>query len=235
MEIILKTENLCKNYFPGEEELHILRNVNLSIEKGKIYVVFGPSGAGKSTLLHIFGTIERPSEGNFFFNGEDISNFNRDQLAILRSREIGFVFQSHHLLPEFTALENVMIPAFIRAENMESQSKKRNENKEEIKKRALKILEEVGLKSRIKHKPSQLSGGEQQRVSIARALINNPSLILADEPTGNLDKETGKKIFQLLLDLNKSRMATLIIVTHNEELAKHSDREIRLEDGRIVV
>ncbi len=235
MEIILKTENLCKNYFPGEEELKILRNVNLSIEKGKIYVVFGPSGAGKSTLLHIFGTIERPSEGKFFFNGEDISNFNRGQLAILRSRRIGFVFQSHHLLPEFTALENVMIPAFIRAENMESQSEKRNGNKEEIKKRALKILEEVGLKNRIKHKPSQLSGGEQQRVAIARALINNPSLILADEPTGNLDKETGEKIFQLLLDLNKSRMATLIIVTHNEELAKHSDREIHLEDGRIVV
>ena len=235
MEIILKTENLCKNYFPGEEELKILRDVNLNIEKGKIYVVFGPSGAGKSTLLHIFGTIERPSEGKIFFNGEDISNFNRNQLAILRSREIGFVFQSHHLLPEFTALENVMIPAFIRAENMEGQSKKRNENKEGIKKRALKILEEVGLKNRLKHKPSQLSGGEQQRVAIARALINNPSLILADEPTGNLDKETGNNVFQLLLNLNKNRMATLIVVTHNEELAKHSDKEIHLEDGRIVV
>ncbi len=235
MEIILKTENLCKNYFPVEEELKILKNVNLNIEKGKIYVVFGPSGAGKSTLLHIFGTIEKPSEGKIFFNGEDISNFNRNQLATLRSREIGFVFQAHHLLPEFTALENVMIPAFIRAENMESQSKKRNKKGEGIKKRALKILEEVGLKNRMKHKPSQLSGGEQQRVAIARALINNPSLILADEPTGNLDKETGKKIFQLLLDLNKSRMATLVIVTHNEELAKHSDKEIYLEDGRIVV
>ncbi|MCK5533990.1 ABC transporter ATP-binding protein [bacterium] len=235
MEIILETQNLCKNYFPGEKEVKVLKNINLKIETGKIYVILGPSGAGKSTLLHIFGTIERPSEGNFFFIGQDINDFSKDQLAVLRSREIGFIFQSHLLLPEFTALENVMIPAFIRAENPESRLEGSNEKKADIKKRALKGLEEVGLKNRVNHKPQQLSGGEQQRVAVARALINNPSLILADEPTGNLDKEIGKRVFQLLLDLNKRRGTTLIVVTHNEELAKCCNQRIYLEDGHIVV
>ncbi len=233
MEIILETKNLSKSYVQGEKEIKVLKEINLRIEKGEVYSILGPSGAGKSTLLHIIGAIEKPSKGEIFFAGENINGVNRNQLADLRNKEMGFVFQFHYLLPEFNALEKVLIPGLIGLKNNLVKLNKKSE-KIEIRERALKLLNEVGLQNRIDHRPRELSGGEQQRVAVARALINNPSLILADEPTGNLDKETGEKVYQLLLELNKKKNVTLVVVTHNQELAKYSNQVIYLEDGKIV-
>lgn len=232
MEVVLETKNLSKSYFQGKNEIRALKKINLKIEKGKIYTILGPSGAGKSTLLHLLGAIEKPSEGEIFFVGENISKLNKNQLADLRSKRIGFVFQFHHLLPEFTALENVTIPGLIGLK-FNSVGLEKKHKKIEIRERALEILKELGLQNRINHKPQELSGGEQQRVAVARALINNPSLILADEPTGNLDKETGEKVYQLLLSLNKNRDVTLLVVTHNKQLASHSNQIVYFEDGQI--
>lgn len=204
-------------------QLHVLKGVNLQIKTGEIVSIVGKSGAGKSTLLHILGTLDKPDRGKLIIDSEDIVGFNKKKLALFRNRKIGFIFQFHHLLPEFTALENVCIPAFI---NKVSES--------EAKKNAEKLLSYLGLSERLDHKPNQLSGGEQQRVAVARALINQPAVVFADEPSGNLDSQSSKELHQLLFQLRQDFGQTFVIVTHNEELAQMSDRRLEMKDGEIV-
>ncbi len=203
-------------------KLQILKDVDLSVSKGEIISIVGPSGAGKTTLLHIMGSLSRPDGGSVHINGTDLFKLSPNKLSAFRNKNIGFIFQFHHLLPEFTALENVCIPAFI--------AKK---NKKESEKKALELLEMLDLSHRIDHKPAELSGGEQQRVAVARALINDPAIILADEPSGNLDSENASALNQLFIDLRKRLNQTFIIVTHNETLAAIADRKIRMKDGII--
>ncbi|PUV22297.1 lipoprotein-releasing system ATP-binding protein LolD [Sphingobacterium athyrii] len=203
--------------------LPILKGVDISVEKGEIVSIVGASGAGKSTLLHIIGTLDKPDQGSIFINGVDIHKLNAKKLSAFRNEHIGFVFQFHHLLPEFTALENVCIPAFIHGQG-----------RAEAEKKAKELLELLGVSHRIDHKPAEMSGGEQQRVSVARALINDPSIILADEPSGNLDSENAAALHQLFFDLRTKFQQTFIIVTHNEELARISDRTIHMRDGLVV-
>lgn len=202
--------------------LEVLKGINLSVKKGEMVGVVGASGAGKSTLLHILGTLDRPSDGKIYFEGVDLFSLTGKQLASFRNKRIGFIFQFHHLLPEFSALENVMLPAFIAGAD-----KTDTENK------AKELLDEVGLKDRLKHKPGELSGGEQQRVALARALINGPDLVLADEPTGNLDSKTSNSMHELLNRINEERNQTFVIVTHNSNLAKRMERVVHLIDGRV--
>ena len=216
--MILKANNVFKSY----GDLEILKGVSISVKKGEIVSIVGASGAGKSTLLHIIGTLDRPDKGTVLIEGEDVFALNEKQLSDFRNRHIGFVFQFHHLLPEFTALENVCIPGFIAGQDKKS-----------VEKRALDLLDILGVSHRANHKPSAMSGGEQQRVSVARALINNPTLILADEPSGNLDSENATALHQLFFDLREKMQQTFIIVTHNEELARISDRTIHMRDGLI--
>lgn len=203
--------------------LNVLQGVNVKIDRGEIVSIVGKSGAGKSTLLHILGTLDLPDKGSVEIDGENVIKFNKNNLAHFRNKKIGFVFQFHHLLPEFTALENVCIPGFIqgRAEK-------------EVRNDALVLLDYLGLSQRLDHKPNELSGGEQQRVAMARALINKPMVIFADEPTGNLDSQTSDEMHALLFDLRKDFNQTFVIVTHNPELAKMSDRTLHMEDGRII-
>ena len=204
-------------------QLPILRGVDLSVERGEIVSIVGASGAGKSTLLHIVGTLDRPDNGRVVIDGVDVNALSEKKMSLFRNKHIGFVFQLHHLLPEFTALENVCIPAFInRVEQKEAEA------------RGMELLERLGVEHRAQHKPSEMSGGEQQRVSVARALVNNPSLILADEPSGNLDSENATSLHQLFFDLRASLGQTFIIVTHNEELASISDRTVHMRDGQIL-
>jgi len=217
--MILKANQIYKSF----GQLPILRGVDLSVEKGEIVSIVGASGAGKSTLLHIIGTLDRPDSGQIVIDGTDVGTLNEKKLSLFRNKHIGFVFQFHHLLPEFTALENVCIPAFIA-----------NVDKKEAEKRALELLERLGVEHRAHHKPSEMSGGEQQRVSVARALINQPALILADEPSGNLDSENAASLHQLFFELRASLDQTFIIVTHNEGLASISDRAIHMRDGQIL-
>lgn len=217
--LMLHASNIYKNY----DKLNILKGVNLTVNTGEIVSIVGASGAGKSTLLHIIGTLDKPSHGKVLINGVDVTALNAKQLSIFRNRNLGFIFQFHHLLPEFTALENVCIPAFI--------AKK---SKAEAEKQALFLLDILGLKNRAKHKPNTLSGGEQQRVAVARALVNNPALVLADEPSGNLDSATAKELHQLFFDLRKQLNQTFVIVTHNNELANMADRKITMLDGLIA-
>lgn len=217
--MILKANQIYKSF----GQLPILRGVDLSVEKGEIVSIVGASGAGKSTLLHIIGTLDRPDSGQIVIDGTDVGMLNEKKLSLFRNKHIGFVFQFHHLLPEFTALENVCIPAFIA-----------NVDKKEAEKRALELLERLGVEHRAHHKPSEMSGGEQQRVSVARALINQPALILADEPSGNLDSENAASLHQLFFELRASLDQTFIIVTHNEGLASISDRAIHMRDGQIL-
>ncbi len=217
--LMLHVSNIYKNY----DKLNILKGVNLTVNTGEIVSIVGASGAGKSTLLHIIGTLDKPSHGKVLINGVDVTALNAKQLSIFRNRNLGFIFQFHHLLPEFTALENVCIPAFI--------AKK---SKAEAEKQALFLLDILGLKNRAKHKPNTLSGGEQQRVAVARALVNNPALVLADEPSGNLDSATAKELHQLFFDLRKQLNQTFVIVTHNNELANMADRKITMLDGLIA-
>jgi lipoprotein-releasing system ATP-binding protein len=186
-------------------------------------VIIGPSGSGKSTLLHLLGGLDRPSSGKVIVDDQDLGVMSEDELAAFRNRTLGFVFQFHHLLPEFTALENVAMPALIRGERLE-----------EARGRAVALLEEVGLSERVEHKPSELSGGEQQRVAVARALMNSPALILADEPSGNLDEENSQKLHQLLADLALKRGLSFLIATHNLDLTKRAHRVLQLVDGRLV-
>lgn len=203
-------------------KLHVLKGVDLNVERGEIVAIVGKSGAGKSTLLHILGTLDLADEGSLKINQQVISDLTSRKLAAFRNNNIGFIFQFHHLLPEFTALENVIIPALIQ---------KQNEAK--ARERAKELLNYLGLSERLKHKPNQLSGGEQQRVAIARSLINQPAVVFADEPTGNLDSNTSAELHDLIFQLRKDLQQTFIIVTHNEELAKMSDRRLEMEDGRL--
>ena len=216
---MLKANGVRKSY----GNLQILKGVNFEVQKGEIVSIIGPSGAGKSTLLHILGTLDKPDAGTVELKGTEISKLNGELLSAFRNQNIGFVFQFHHLLPEFSAIENICIPAFI--------AKK---NKKEAEARALELLDMFGLKDRAHHKPNQLSGGEPQRVAIARALINEPSIILADEPSGNLDSENAKALHQLFVSLRDNFQQTFVIVTHNEDLAKTSDRIVTMKDGLIV-
>ena len=203
--------------------LQVLKKVSLSIENSKVVTIVGPSGAGKSTLLHIIGTLDKPDRGEVVIDGVNLNSLSDDKLAEFRNRHIGFVYQFHHLLPEFTALENVAMPALIAGKS-----------RKEAFKRAQELLDFLKLADRVGHKPAQLSGGEQQRVSVARALMNNPELILADEPSGNLDTENARKLHDLFFVLRDTFKQTFLIVTHNEELAQLSDRKIVLQDGQVI-
>ncbi|MBK8517584.1 MAG: ABC transporter ATP-binding protein [Saprospiraceae bacterium] len=203
-------------------DIHVLKGIDIDISKGEIISIIGKSGAGKSTLLHILGTLDKPDEGTLSVTGQEITSLNEKALARFRNENIGFVFQFHHLLQEFTSLENVCIPAFIAG-----RKKTQTESK------AKEILDYLGLGERLNHKPNQLSGGEAQRVAVARALINNPAVVFADEPTGNLDKASSESLHQLILGLRKDFALTFVIVTHNADLAQLSDRIITLEDGQI--
>ena len=203
-------------------EISILNGIDISINEGEIVSVVGKSGAGKTTLLQILGTLEKPTNGKVFFNDKDVFLLNENELAAFRNKNIGFVFQSHHLLPEFTALENVCIPAYI----AKSTKKLANE-------RAKYLIDLMGLSNRFNHKPSELSGGEQQRISVARALMNNPQVVLADEPSGNLDSKTAESLHELFFKLREVNQQTFIIVTHNNKLAELADKKITIKDGKI--
>ena len=216
---MLKAKGIKKSY----GKLQILKGVDLEVNKGEIITIVGPSGAGKSTLLHIIGTLDKPEEGHVEINGIAINSLSLQKLSAFRNEQIGFIFQFHHLLPEFTALENICIPAFIAGRS-----------KKEASFKAAELLELLGLSHRINHKPNELSGGEQQRVAVARALINNPSIILADEPSGNLDSNNAESLHRLFVDLRDRLNQTLIIVTHNESLANMANRKVEMKDGLII-
>jgi putative ABC transport system ATP-binding protein len=218
---ILVFDKLCKNYMLGAVELKVLRDIDLVVKRGDYLAVMGPSGSGKSTLLNVIGCLDRPSAGKYFLGGQDVSTLDDDQLSSIRGRHIGFVFQSFNLISQLNIIENIEVPMFYQG-IPEHQSLLK----------AKELAELVGLGDRIKHKPSELSGGQQQRVAIARALANDPLIVLADEPTGNLDSESGREIL-ITLDRLSEQGKTLIIITHDEEIARHSQREIRLLDGRI--
>lgn len=218
MEVIVKTEKLEKYY----GQLHVLNQVSIEIGKGEIISIVGPSGAGKSTLLQIIGTLEKPDSGKVFISGVETAKMNSRQLAVFRNKKIGFIFQFHHLLPEFTALENVMMPLLIAGKKFP-----------EARMKAEKLLDRLGLSLRKEHKPAELSGGEQQRVAVARALVNDTEIVLADEPSGNLDTENARNLHRLFFDLRNQTGQTFIIVTHNEELAEMADRKLEMRDGRI--
>lgn len=217
---MISAENLIKSY----GKLNVLKGVSLNISKGEFVTIVGASGAGKSTLLHILGTLDQPDSGQLKIAETDVFKLNDKQLSAFRNKHIGFVFQFHHLLPEFTAIENVCIPAFIA-----------KTAKSEAEKRATELLDFLGLKERLHHKPSELSGGEQQRVAVARALINNPSVVFADEPSGNLDSANAKDLHQLFFKLREQFNQTFVIVTHNEELANMADRKLIMRDGILIV
>jgi lipoprotein-releasing system ATP-binding protein len=219
---MIQIQNLNKTFVKDGLKIEVLKGLNLRIETGDSLAIVGVSGSGKSTLIHILGTLDHPTSGVVLFDGIDVFTWPEQKLAAFRNRKIGFVFQFHNLLPEFTCLENTMMPALIR-----------RMPKAEAKRRAEAILADVGLGDRLNHKPGELSGGEQQRVAIARALILEPEILLADEPTGNLDTETGKKIEEILVVLNRTKRITLIVVTHNQSLAERMSHYIGLRDGRI--
>ncbi|MBI3950013.1 MAG: ABC transporter ATP-binding protein [Acidobacteria bacterium] len=219
---ILQADRLSKQYLSGRSVLGVLNDLDLAVREGEMIAIVGASGAGKSTLLHLLGGLDRPTAGRVLFNGFDISELSAVDLARFRSQVVGFIFQFHHLLPEFTALENVMMPLLIRGTR-----------KLEAAERARGALASVGLETRLKHRPAELSGGEQQRMALARALVTNPRLLLADEPTGNLDTRTGERMFALLQRLHETNALTSIIATHNQRLAAQCDRVLRLEDGQL--
>ena len=220
---LIRIEGLGKTFLMGDKRLEVLRGIDLEIARGELVALTGPSGAGKSTFLALLGTLDVPTRGRILFDGEDVFDRGEDALAELRNDTIGFVFQSHHLLPEFTALENAMMPALIR-----------RLPRAEARRRGAEMLELVGLAERMEHKPGELSGGEQQRVALARALCLQPKLLLADEPTGNLDPQTAEGIHALLADLNARMGVTAVVVTHNERLAAALPRRLRLLQGRLA-
>jgi len=223
--IILSCSNIHKSFSLNrkvESQLHVLKGIDLEIYEGEIVSIIGASGSGKSTLLHILGGLDRPSQGNVSWLEQDIFLLDDDRLAALRGKTVGFVFQFHHLLQEFTALENVMIPLMIHSRL-----------KDEAERRARELVARVGLSERLNHKPSELSGGEQQRVAVARALANNPKIILADEPSGNLDSVSSQQLHELLWELNRTEKQTFVIVTHNEKFAEQSHRVFRMVDGKL--
>jgi putative ABC transport system ATP-binding protein len=219
---MIEVRNLFKTVTSGTQNLEILKDINLTVKKGEAVAVEGPSGSGKSTLLGLLAGFDSPTRGSIRIDGEEITSLDEDRMAVLRGRKIGFVFQSYNLIPTLTAEENVMLPLELRGNASRSQA------------RARELLAAVGLQGRLTHYPAQLSGGEQQRVAIARAFVCNPSILLADEPTGNLDSANGKVVMELLLSLNRSEGTTLVIVTHDPTLSRLSGRTIHLLDGRIV-
>jgi lipoprotein-releasing system ATP-binding protein len=218
---LIEVQKIFKSYGNGTKRVEVLKGVDLTFDRGEKAAIVGASGVGKTTLLHVLGTLDRPTAGKVFFEGKDIYTLNEKDLAFFRNREIGFVFQFHHLLPEFNALENTMMPCLIQGMS-----------KEEAISRAEAILTLVGLNERFSHKPGELSGGEQQRVAVARALVLEPKVLLADEPTGNLDTKTGESVFDLLQEMNRIRGVTLVVVTHNLKLAEKLSRQIQLIDGK---
>ncbi len=219
---LVNVQGVKKSFIHEGHEVPILRGIDLTIDEGEMLCIVGPSGAGKSTLLHLLGTLDLPTEGKILYGGDDVTSYSSSKLAEFRNRSIGFVFQFHHLLPEFTALENVMMPGRIRGEPNAA-----------LEARARDLISEVGLASRLTHRPGELSGGEQQRVALARALIMNPRLVLADEPTGNLDSTTGKAMHDLLFGLNKNRGTTFLVVTHSGDLAEQMPRVVHMRDGHV--
>jgi putative ABC transport system ATP-binding protein len=222
-EDIIKLENIWKTYLLGEVKLTVLKGVSLAIKKGSFVAIMGPSGSGKSTLLHMVGALDIPTKGKIYIAGEDISDLSEDELAQIRGKEIGFVFQQFNLLSNLTALENVTLPMIFQG----VPEKQRNE-------RAKELLTSLGLGERMNHRPAELSGGERQRIAIARALCNDPEIIVADEPTGNLDSATGKKIMEVLINLHKKEKKTIIVVTHDPNIADYTEETINIKDGEIV-
>jgi lipoprotein-releasing system ATP-binding protein len=221
-EAFIQVDQLFKTYGNGAKQVQVLKGIDLAVSPGDRVAIVGASGVGKTTLLHILGTLDQPTSGRVLYEGEDVFTLDERALAFFRNREIGFVFQFHHLLPEFSALENTLMPCLIQGLP-----------KKEAASRAEAILTAVGLKDRLLHKPGELSGGEQQRVAVARAMVLEPKVLLADEPTGNLDTRTGESVFDLLQELNRVKGLTLIVVTHNSALASRMSRQIHLVDGRV--
>ncbi len=221
MKPIVELRNVTKEYLMGEVIVKAIDGVNLKIKKSESIALMGPSGSGKSTMLHLVGCLDRPTKGKILIDGKDVSNLNDNELAVIRRKKIGFIFQFFNLIPSFTALGNVELPMmFSRIPNRKEKAKE--------------LLKAVGLGQRLHHYPSQLSGGETQRVAIARSLANDPQIVLADEPTGNLDSKSGKEILEVLVKLNKEKGVTLLIVTHDNLIARHARRKIKLRDGKIV-
>lgn len=223
MSDLLVVQGVHKSYLSGQEKLSVLADLALTVQRGRMIAVTGASGSGKSTFLHLVGGMDRADSGKIIFEGVEITRLQGEELARLRNEKIGFVFQFHHLLPEFTALENVMFPLLLRRLSFREASEQ-----------ARRLLDEVGLSGRLQHKPGELSGGEQQRVAVARALVGKPRLLLADEPTGNLDPHTSDRIYELLLGLHRRHGLTSLIATHNPQLAERCDEQKRLVDGKLV-
>jgi len=223
--VLIEAKGVNKTYKEGDYILHVVKSVDLTIDAGQVVSIVGPSGAGKSTLLHILGGLDVPSSGKVFFNGQDVYGLNDTQRSLLRNHQMGFVFQAYHLLPELTALENVILPAMVKNNSRKTSA---------IELEGVKLLEQMGLSGRVSHRPSQLSGGEQQRVAIARSLMNKPKIVFCDEPTGNLDSESGAMVIDLLLSLNKSHGQTVIIVTHDQAIAQRTQKIIRMKDGLLM-
>jgi lipoprotein-releasing system ATP-binding protein len=221
---ILAAKNITKVYRSGPETIEVLTGLDFNLKEKEIVVIMGPSGVGKSTLLNIIGTLDKPTTGEVIIDGQSVFKYSEQKLSRFRNQHIGFIFQFHYLLPEFTALENVLIPGMIGG----------NDSKKD-KERAIKLLSDVGLAQRLHHRPNQLSGGEQQRVAVARALMNQPKMILADEPTGDLDPRNSQLMFDLILDLNQKYDQSFVIVTHNEMLAEKADRVVHLLEGKATV
>ena len=218
----VEVKNLSRSYQRADRTINVLKNLSTTLPSGTFTVLTGPSGAGKSTLLHLLGTLDRPTSGKILYDGQSVLEYSDRDLASFRNTKIGFIFQFHHLLPEFTALENVLMPLWISRESKDARE------------RAKALLMEVGLEKRLDHKPSELSGGEQQRVAVARALIMKPFLLLADEPTGNLDSHSSLEVFTLLRELSQKQGMTCLVATHNEVLAKIATRHITMDDGQII-
>lgn len=219
---ILACEAVCKNYYDGQLNVQVLDNLTLQVEKGRSIGIVGASGSGKSTLLHILGGLDKPTSGRVSLMGQDLSQLSQKQLSGLRNRHLGFVYQFHHLLPEFSALENVMMPLLIG-----------KRPKEQARERALLMLEKVGLKDRVLHRPGELSGGERQRAAIARALVTDPACLLADEPTGNLDRKNALNILDMMMELKQELGTALVVVTHDDEMAARFDRVLNMTDGAL--
>lgn len=219
---IIEARGIKKTFELGPERVEVLKGIDLTVKSGEIVAITGPSGSGKSTLLHILGTLDRPTEGTISLNDTNLTTLSDEKMSELRNRTIGFVFQFHHLLPEFTVLENVAMPLLIAGTNTKTAYT-----------RSQAAISEVGLSPRLLHKPAELSGGEKQRVAVARALINEPLLVLADEPTGNLDRATAESLMELIKDLNRKKGVTFLIVTHNERVARIARRRFKLIDGRL--
>lgn len=220
---VIEARNLSKVYRMGTQEVHALRGLSTTVERGEVVAIMGPSGSGKSTLMNIIGCLDRPTSGDYVLDGESVGRLGDDQLATIRNRKVGFIFQSFNLLSRTTALGNVELP--MRYAGISSRDRRL---------RAQAALESVGLKERMYHRPNELSGGQQQRVAIARALVNDPAILLADEPTGNLDSKSGKEVLELLLNLNRDRGTTLVVVTHDPKVAERTQRVIRIADGVVA-